>query len=99
MPKVAVAALVCVLILLTDLPSDRLLLVRSLALLPDRQHGGVHTIIRRADSPHLQLIGMLGCATLVTDVALERCARWNLVFRDGIVYRAFRVRLRPHDQS
>ena len=82
--EVAVAGLVC--LDLGDGPAerDRLLLVRGPAVLPDRQHGRIHTIQRPAPiSPHPADHRDGGMRDFSADIAIERCARWNLCSRSG----------------
>lgn len=100
--EVAVAALVCVLILLTDLPSAigfssfGVLLYYLIA----NMAAYTQSSDRRRFPRILQIIGMLGCAILVLTLPLSAVLGGTLVFAIGIVYRTFRVRgLRPHNQS
>jgi APA family basic amino acid/polyamine antiporter len=99
--EVAVAALVCVLILLTDLPtaigfsSFGVLLYYLIA----NMAAYTQSSDRRRFPRILQIIGMLGCATLVLTLPLSAVVGGTLVFAVGTAYRAVRVRLRHHGQS
>ena len=91
----------CVLILVTDLrgaigfSSFGVLLYYLIANLA----AYTQSSDRRRFPRILQIIGMVGCATLVLTLPLSAVLGGTLVFALGILYRAVRVRLRPQDQS
>jgi APA family basic amino acid/polyamine antiporter len=93
--EVAVAGLVCVLILLTDLrgaigfSSFGVLLYYLIANLA----AYTQSPERRRFPRILQLIGVAGCGTLVLTLPLSAVLGGTLVFAVGIVYRAIRVRI------
>ena len=92
--EIAVAALVCVLILLTDLrgaigfSSFGVLLYYLIANLAAYTQSAEGRRFPRI----LQVIGIAGCGTLVLTLPLSAVIGGTLVFAVGIVYRAIRVR-------
>ena len=80
--EVTVAGLVCLDLGHGSARRNRLLLVRGPAVLPDRQPGRIHAILRPAPiSPHPADHRDGGMRDFSTDIAIERCARWNLSLR------------------
>ena len=100
--EVSVAGLVCVLILLADLPSAigfssfgvlLYYLIANVAAYTQSEE-------RRRFPRILQLIGVVGCGTLVLTLPLRAVLGGALVFAAGIVYRAIRVRFsRPRSTT
>jgi basic amino acid/polyamine antiporter, APA family len=99
--EVAVAALVCVLILLTDLrgaigfSSFGVLLYYLIANLA----ASTQSSERRRFPRVLQLIGVAGCGILVVTLPLRAVLGGALVFAIGIIYRTIRVRIRRSQPS
>jgi APA family basic amino acid/polyamine antiporter len=91
--EVAVAALVCVLILFTDLrgvigfSSFGVLLYYLIANVAAYTQGSE----RRRFPRILQIIGVLGCGTLVLTLPLRAVLTGALVYAVGICYRAIRI--------
>jgi basic amino acid/polyamine antiporter, APA family len=99
--EVAVAGLVCVLILVTDLQgaigfsSFGVLLYYLIA----NAAAYTQSSDRRRFPRILQIIGMAGCGTLAITLPLSAVVGGTAVFAVGLGYRALRVRLRGHDPS
>jgi basic amino acid/polyamine antiporter, APA family len=99
--EVAVAGLVCVLIVLTDLPdaigfsSFGVLLYYLIANVA----AYTQTSDRRRFPRILQIIGMAGCGALVLTLPLSAVLGGTVVFAVGIVYRAIRVKIKPKSQG
>ena len=99
--EVAVAGLVCVLILVTDLrgaigfSSFGVLLYYLIA----NAAAYTQSSDRRRFPRILQIIGMAGCGTLAITLPVSAVVGGTAVFAVGLGYRALRVRLRGHDQS
>jgi basic amino acid/polyamine antiporter, APA family len=99
--EVAVAGLVCVLIMVTDLPdaigfsSFGVLLYYLIANVA----AYTQTSDRRRFPRVLQLIGMAGCGTLVLTLPLSAVLGGTVVFAVGIVYRAIRVKIKRKSQG
>jgi basic amino acid/polyamine antiporter, APA family len=92
--ELTVAGLVCVLILLADLPSA--IGFSSFGVLLYYLIANVAAYTQSPDRRRfpriLQLIGMVGCGTLALTLPLRAVLGGTLVFAVGIVYRAIRVR-------
>jgi basic amino acid/polyamine antiporter, APA family len=99
--EVAVAGLVCVLILVTDLrgaigfSSFGVLLYYLIANAAAYTQSSDRRRFRRI----LQIIGMVGCGTLALTLPISAVVGGTAVFAVGLVYRALRVRLRGHNRS
>jgi basic amino acid/polyamine antiporter, APA family len=99
--EVAVAGLVCVLILVTDLrgaigfSSFGVLLYYLIA----NAAAYTQSSDRRRFPRILQIIGMAGCGTLAITLPVSAVVGGTAVFAVGLGYRALRVRLRGHDRS
>jgi basic amino acid/polyamine antiporter, APA family len=99
--EVAVAGLVCVLILLTDLrgaigfSSFGVLLYYLIA----NAAAYTQSSDRRRFPRILQIIGIAGCGTLALTLPVSAVVGGTAVFAVGLIYRALRVRLRGHDRS
>jgi basic amino acid/polyamine antiporter, APA family len=99
--EVAVAGLVCVLIMLTDLPdaigfsSFGVLLYYLIANIA----AYTQSSDRRRYPRILQIIGMAGCAALVLTLPVRAILGGAVVFAVGIVYRAIRVKIKPKSQG
>lgn len=99
--EVAVAGVVCVLIMLTDLPdaigfsSFGVLLYYLIANVA----AYTQTSDRRRFPRTLQIIGIAGCGTLVLTLPLSAVLGGTAVFAVGIVYRAIRVKIKPKSQG
>ena len=99
--EVAVAGLVCVLILLTDLrgaigfSSFGILLYYLIA----NAAAYTQSSDRRRFPRILQIIGMAGCGALAITLPVSAVVAGTAVFAVGLVYRALRVRRRGHDRS
>jgi basic amino acid/polyamine antiporter, APA family len=99
--EVAVAGLVCVLILVTDLrgaigfSSFGVLLYYLIA----NAAAFTQSSDRRRFPRILQIIGMAGCGTLAITLPVSAVVGGTAVFAVGLVYRALRVHLRGHDPS
>ena len=94
--EIAIAGLVCILILVTDLrgaigfSSFGVLLYYLIA------NAAAYTQLpdRRRFPRILQIVGMIGCAILVVTLPLSAVVTGTLVFVIGVGYRAIRVRVR-----
>jgi basic amino acid/polyamine antiporter, APA family len=99
--EVAVAGLVCLLIMLTDLPdaigfsSFGVLLYYLIANVA----AYTQTPDRRRFPRIFQIIGMAGCCALVLTLPLSAVVGGTVVFVVGIVYRAIRVKIKPKSQG
>jgi APA family basic amino acid/polyamine antiporter len=99
--EVAVAGLVCVLIMLTDLPdaigfsSFGVLIYYLIANLA----AYTQSSDRRRFPRILQIIGIAGCGTLVLTLPLRAVLGGTVVFAVGIVYRAIRVKIKRKSQG
>jgi APA family basic amino acid/polyamine antiporter len=99
--ELAVAGLVCVLILVTDLrgaigfSSFGVLLYYLIA----NAAAFTQSSDRRRFPRILQIIGMAGCGTLAITLPVSAVVGGTAVFAVGLVYRALRVHLRGHDPS
>jgi basic amino acid/polyamine antiporter, APA family len=93
--EVAVAGLVCVLILLTDLRGA--IGFSSFGVLLYYLIANVAAYTQSAEKRRfpriLQLIGIIGCGTLVVTLPVSAVLGGTLVFAVGIVYRAIRGRI------
>jgi basic amino acid/polyamine antiporter, APA family len=93
--EVAVAGLVCVLILVTDLRSAigfssfGVLLYYLIANVA----AYTQSVDRRRFPRILQIVGMVGCGILVLTLPLSAVVGGTLIFTVGIIYRAIRVRV------
>jgi basic amino acid/polyamine antiporter, APA family len=93
--EVAVAGLVCVLILVTDLraaigfSSFGVLLYYLIANVA----AYTQSVDQRRFPRILQIIGMVGCGVLVLTLPLSAVIGGTLIFTVGIIYRAIRVRV------
>jgi APA family basic amino acid/polyamine antiporter len=94
--EIAIAGLVCILILVTDLrgaigfSSFGVLLYYLIA------NAAAYTQLpdRRRFPRILQIVGMIGCAILVVTLPLSAVVTGTLIFVIGVGYRAIRVRVR-----
>jgi basic amino acid/polyamine antiporter, APA family len=92
--EITVAGLVCVLIMLTDLPdaigfsSFGVLIYYLIA----NVSAYTQTSDRRRYPRILQIVGMAGCSTLALTLPLKAVLGGGVVFAAGIVYRAIRMR-------
>ena len=94
--EIAIAGLVCILILVTDLrgaigfSSFGVLLYYLIA------NAAAYTQLpdRRRFPRILQIVGMIGCAILVVTLPLNAVVTGTLIFVIGVGYRAIRVRVR-----
>ena len=99
--EIAVAGLVCVLILVTDLRSAigfssfGVLLYYLIA----NMAAYTQSTDRRRFPRILQIIGILGCGILAITLPMSAVLGGAVVFAVGIGYRALRVRIRRRDQS
>ena len=99
--EIAVAGLVCVLILATDLRSAigfssfGVLLYYLIA----NMAAYTQSTDRRRFPRILQIIGILGCGILAITLPMSAVLGGAVVFAVGIGYRALRVRIRRRDQS
>jgi basic amino acid/polyamine antiporter, APA family len=99
--EVAVAGLVCVLILVTDLrgaigfSSFGVLLYYLIA----NAAAYTQSNDRRRFPRILQIIGMAGCGALALTLPVSAVVGGTAAFAVGLVYRALRVRLRGHNRS
>ena len=99
--EIAVAGLVCVLILVTDLRSAigfssfGVLLYYLIA----NMAAYTQSTDRRRFPRILQIIGILGCGILAITLPMSAVLGGAVVFAVGIGYRALRVRIRHRDQS
>ena len=95
--EIAVAGLVCVLIMLTDLPDA--IGFSSFGVLVYYLIANVAAYTQSSDRRRfprvLQIIGITGCATLVLTLPLRAVVGGAAVFAAGIVYRAIRVKIKP----
>jgi basic amino acid/polyamine antiporter, APA family len=99
--EVAVAGLVCVLIMLTDLPDA--IGFSSFGVLLYYLIANVAAYTQTSDQRRfpriLQIIGIAGCTTLVLTLPLKAVLGGGVVFVVGIVYRAIRVKIKPKSQG
>jgi len=99
--EIAVAGLVCVLILVTDLRSAigfssfGVLLYYLIA----NMAAYTQSTDRRRFPRILQIIGIVGCGILAITLPMSAVLGGAVVFAVGIGYRALRVRIRRRDQS
>jgi basic amino acid/polyamine antiporter, APA family len=99
--EVAVAGLVCVLIMLTDLPDA--IGFSSFGVLLYYLIANVAAYTQTSDQRRfpriLQIIGIAGCSTLVLTLPLKAVLAGGVVFAVGIVYRTIRVKIKPKSQG
>jgi APA family basic amino acid/polyamine antiporter len=99
--EIAVAGLICVLIMLTDLPDA--IGFSSFGVLLYYLIANVAAYTQSSDRRRfpriLQIIGMAGCGTLVLTLPLRAVLGGAVVFAGGIVYRAIRVKIKPKRQG
>ena len=92
--EITVAGLVCVLIMLTDLPDA--IGFSSFGVLIYYLIANVSAYTQSSDRRRypriLQIVGMAGCSTLVLTLPLKAVLGGGVVFAAGIVYRAIRMR-------
>ncbi len=99
--EIAVAGMVCVLIMLTNLPdaigfsSFGVLIYYLIANVAAYTQSSDRRRFPRA----LQIIGIAGCGTLVLTLPLSAVLGGTVVFAVGIVYRAIRVKIKPKSQG
>jgi APA family basic amino acid/polyamine antiporter len=99
--EVAVAGLVCVLIMLTDLPDA--IGFSSFGVLLYYLIANVAAYTQSSDLRRfpriLQIIGIAGCGILVLTLPLRAVLGGTVVFAVGIVYRAIRVKIKRRKQE
>jgi basic amino acid/polyamine antiporter, APA family len=92
--EITVAGLVCVLIMLTDLPDA--IGFSSFGVLIYYLIANVSAYTQSSDRRRypriLQIVGMAGCSTLALTLPLKAVLGGGVVFAAGIVYRAIRMR-------
>jgi basic amino acid/polyamine antiporter, APA family len=92
--EITVAGLVCVLIMLTDLPDA--IGFSSFGVLIYYLIANVSAYTQSSDRRRypriLQIVGMAGCSTLALTLPLKAVIGGGVVFAAGIVYRAIRMR-------
>jgi APA family basic amino acid/polyamine antiporter len=99
--EVAVAGVVCALILLTDLRGAIAFSSFGVLLYYLIANAAAYTqsTDRRRFPRILQIIGIAGCATLVITLPVSAMLDGTAVFAFGIAYRVLRVGIRRHDRS
>jgi APA family basic amino acid/polyamine antiporter len=99
--EVAVAGLVCVLIMLTDLPDA--IGFSSFGVLLYYLIANVAAYTQSSDLRRfpriLQIIGIAGCGILALTLPLRAVLGGTVVFAVGIVYRAIRVKIKRRKQE
>jgi APA family basic amino acid/polyamine antiporter len=99
--EVAVSGVVCVLIVLTDLPDA--IGFSSFGVLLYYLIANVAAYTQSSDRRRfpriLQIIGIAGCGTLVLTLPLSAVLGGIVVFAVGIVYRVIRVKIKPKSQG
>jgi basic amino acid/polyamine antiporter, APA family len=99
--EIAVAGLVCVLILVTDLRGAIAFSSFGVLLYYLIANAAAYTqsMDRRRFPRILQIIGIAGCATLVITLPVSAVLGGTVVFAAGIAYRVFRAAIRRRDRS
>jgi basic amino acid/polyamine antiporter, APA family len=99
--EVAVAGVVCLLIVLTDLPDA--IGFSSFGVLLYYLIANVAAYTQSSDRRRfpriLQIIGIAGCGTLVLTLPLSAVLGGTVVFAVGVVYRVIRVKIKPKSQG